>query len=328
MKIVIAGGSGFLGRPLAATLTGDGHDVVTLTRGTSTPRGANRSAKASALAEASADRRSLGGGWSAGRAVAWTPDGSTGPWASEIDAAAAVVNLAGESIAGSRWTAAHKRRILDTRVQATRSLVAAIRGAATPPPVFVSGSAVGYYGPLGDEIATEDTRPGSDFLAGVCVQWETEAARAASDRTRVVGIRTGLVLERDGGALPEMLPPFRFGAGGPVGSGRQYWPWIHRADWIALVRWALQRPDASGVFNATAPNPVTNKDFARALGRAMHRPAFMPAPAFALRIMLGEMADALLLSGQRALPARAERLGFRFNYTRIDEALGALFGRE
>src|SRR5206468_12654328 len=176
---------------------------------------------------------------------------------------------AGESIAGSRWTAAHKRRILDSRVQATRSLVAAIRGAATPPRVFVSGSAVGYYGPLDDEIATEDTRPGSDFLAGVCVQWEAEAARAASDRTRVVGIRTGLVLERDGGALPEMLPPFRFGAGGPVGSGRQYWPWIHRQDWIDLVRWTIRTPTASGPINAAAPNPVTNTAFARALGKAL-----------------------------------------------------------
>ncbi len=334
MKIVIAGGSGFLGRPLAAALTADGHDVVTLTRVATATRGANRGAMGSASqsATASANRSAMASADRSAKAlpersVAWTPDGSTGPWASEIDAAGAVVNLAGESIAGSRWTAAHKRRILDSRVQATRSLVAAIRGAATPPRVFVSGSAVGYYGPLGDEIATEDTRPGSDFLAGVCVQWEAEAARAASDRTRVVGIRTGVVLERDGGALPEMLPPFRFGAGGPVGSGRQYWPWIHRADWIALVQMALQRPDASGAFNATAPNPVTNKDFARALGRAVHRPAFMPAPAFALRIMLGEMADALLLSGQRALPARAERLGFRFNYTRIDEALDALFAR-
>jgi len=317
MKVVIAGGSGFLGRPLAAALTADGHDVVTLTRVAPAARGANRNAMAAADGSAKA---------SAERSAAWTPDGRTGPWASEIDAAGAVVNLAGESIAGSRWTAAHKRRILDSRVQATRSLVAAIRGAATPPRVFVSGSAVGYYGPLDDEIATEDTRPGSDFLAGVCVQWEAEAARAASDRTRVVGIRTGLVLERDGGALPEMLPPFRVGAGGPVGSGRQYSPWIHRADWIAVGQCALQSPEASGAFNATAPNPVTNRDFARALGRAVHRPAFMPAPAFALRIMLGEMADALLLSGQRAVPARAERLGFRFRYPRIDEALDALFG--
>jgi len=304
MKLVIAGGSGFLGRPLASALAADGHDVVILTRGHFAPPGSAR--------------------W---RSVSWTPNGDAGPWAREIDGAGAVVNLAGESIAGKRWTDAQKKRILDSRVHATRSLVAAARGAATPPPVFVSGSAVGCYGPLGDEIATEDTPPGSDFLAQVCVQWEAEAMRVESDRTRVVCIRTGLVLEKDGGALPQMLPPFTFGMGGPVGSGHQFWPWIHREDWIALVRWAIQTPKVSGAVNFTAPAPVTNADFARALGRAMHRPAFMPAPAFALRLLLGEMADALLLSGQRAVPAMAERLGFRFRYARVDEALGAIFGR-
>jgi uncharacterized protein (TIGR01777 family) len=304
VKIVIAGGSGFLGRPLAATLARDGHEIVVLTRGSGAARGLARM-----------------------RSVAWTPNGESGPWAAEIDGAGVVVNLAGESIAGRRWSDAQKRRILDSRVQATRSLVAAVRDAATPPPVFVSGSAVGYYGPLGDEVATEGTPPGADFLASVCVQWEAEAARATSARTRVVCIRTGIVLEKDGGALPQMLPPFKFGAGGPVGSGRQYWPWIHRDDWITLVSWAIQTPDATTALNATAPTPVTNADFARALGRAMHRPAFMPAPAFALRLMLGEMADALLLSGQRAVPAKAERLGFGFRYQRVDEALGAIFGR-
>jgi uncharacterized protein len=302
MRIVIAGGSGFLGRPLSAALARDGHEIVVLTRGGGAARGHAQL-----------------------RSVAWTPDGETGPWSADIDGAGAVVNLAGESIAGRRWSDAQKQRILDSRVKATRSLVAAVRAAATPPPVLVSGSAVGYYGPLGAEIATEDTPPGSDFLAHVCVQWEAEAMRAASTRTRVVCIRTGIVLEQDGGALPQMLPPFKFGAGGPVGSGRQYWPWIHRDDWIALVRWAIQTRDAADALNATAPNPVTNAEFARALGRAMHRPAFMPAPAFALRLMLGEMADALLLSGQRAVPARAERLGFGFRYPRLDEALGAIF---
>jgi uncharacterized protein (TIGR01777 family) len=302
MRLVIAGGSGFLGRPLAAAFVKEGHDVAILTRLAAPGRGGPPA-----------------------RAVPWTPDGLAGPWATEIDGAGAVVNLAGESIAARRWTHAQKQRILDSRVQATRSLVAAIGAASTPPPVFVSGSAVGYYGPLGDEQAVETTPPGSDFLARVCVQWETEAARAASDRTRVVCLRTGLVLERDGGALPQMLPPFRFGAGGPVGSGRQYWPWIHREDWVALVTWAIRTPGASGAINATAPAPVTNAEFARALGRAMHRPAFMPAPAFALRLLLGEMADALLLSGQNAVPARAEQLGFRFRYIDVNEALRAIF---
>jgi uncharacterized protein (TIGR01777 family) len=303
MKIVIAGGSGFLGRPLAAALATDGHDVVTLTRGDGPRRGQTRS-----------------------RAVTWMPSGDIGPWAAEIDGAGAVVNLAGESIAGRRWSTAHKERILDSRVRATKSLASAIQAAATPPPVFVSGSAVGYYGPRGDEIIAEDTPPGTDFLAQVCARWEAEAMHAATDRTRVVCLRTGLALERDGGALPQMLPPFRFGVGGPVGSGRQYWPWIHRADWIALVQWAIRTPAAAGAINGTAPNPVTNAEFAAALGRAMHRPAIMPAPGFALRLMLGEMADALLLSGQRAVPERPDRLGFTFRYARIDDALGALFG--
>ena len=305
MKIVIAGGTGFLGRPLAAALLRDRHDVIVLTR---------------ASTRASHSQAAPGA-----RAVAWEPTGEAGPWAAEIDGAGAVVNLAGESIAGKRWSAAQKQRILDSRVHATRSLAAAIRAAATPPPVFVSGSAVGYYGPLGDQAATEDRPAGSDFLAHVCERWEQEAMGAGSDRTRVACIRTGIVLEKDGGALPQMLPPFRFGAGGPVGSGRQYWPWIHRDDWVALVRWVIATPAAAGPINATAPHPVTNAEFARALGRAMHRPAFMPAPGFALRLLLGEMAGALLLSGQNAVPAKAERGGFQFRYRDLDAALRAIF---
>ena len=284
MRIVLSGGTGFLGRPLAAALTAAGHQTVVL------------------------------------------PRAQTG-WAKEIDGADAVVNLAGESIAARRWSDAHKARVLDSRLNVTRTIVNAIRDAASPPPVLVSGSAVGYYGPLGDEIAAEDTPPGSDFLASVCAQWEAEAMRAA-DRVRVVCVRTGLALERDGGALPQMLPPFKFGVGGPVGSGRQYWPWIHRDDWIALVRWAIDIPSVTGPVNATAPAPVTNAEFARALGRALHRPVFMPAPAFALRLLLGEMADALLLSGQRAVPAKAQRLGFTFRYYQLDDALRAIFQRE
>jgi uncharacterized protein len=299
MNIVIAGGTGFLGRPLTASLIGDGHDVIVLTRGSTAVAGA--------------------------RALTWDPTGDTGAWSAAVDGADAVINLAGESIAGKRWTAEHKQRIRDSRVRATRSLAAAIRAAASPPAVFVSGSAVGYYGPLGGEIATEDHPAGTDFLARVCQEWEQEAMRAASPRTRVVCLRTGLVLERDGGALPQMLPPFRFGAGGPIGSGRQCWPWIHRDDWVALVRWAIDTPGVTGALNVTAPHPVSSTVFARALGSAMHRPAFLPAPAFALRLLLGEMADALLLSGQNAVPAKAERAGFTFKYRNVDDALHALF---
>jgi hypothetical protein len=258
--------------------------------------------------------------------VQWSPDGSLGPWADAVNGAGAVINLAGESIAAKRWSTAQKRRILDSRLQATRSLVSAIGAAASPPPVFVSGSAVGYYGPLGDEVVTEDHAPGRDFLADVGVQWEAEAMRA-SGRTRVVCIRTGIVLERDGGALPQMLPPFWFGAGGPVGSGRQYWPWIHRQDWLNLVRFAIQTSAVVGALNATAPRPVTNREFARTLGRVLRRPAFMPAPGFALRLALGEMAEGLLLSGQRAIPAKAEQLGYTFAFRELELALRAIFGR-
>jgi uncharacterized protein (TIGR01777 family) len=299
MAIVIAGGTGFLGSALAHALADDGCVVAILTRsgGGKTPRKA--------------------------RFIEWKPDGSVGPWLFAIDGAEAVVNLAGESIAFRRWTAAQKKRILESRVMATRSLVEAIHKAGAPPPVFVSASAVGYYGPLGDEIAAEDHAPGSDFLADVCVQWEREAARAGT-RTRVVSIRTGLVLDRKGGALPKMLPPFWFGAGGRVGSGRQYWPWIHHQDWVDLVRFAIRTPSVTGPINLTAPTPVTNADFASALGRALHRPAFLPTPGFALRLLLGEMADALL-SGQRAVPAKAERLGFKFAFSDVDTALRRLF---
>ena len=302
MKIVIAGGTGFLGLPLAAQLAREGHDVVVLTR------------------TASAAQR-----WSGGRSVEWQPDGTAGQWRAELEGAGAVVNLAGESIAAHRWTPRQKRRILDSRRLATRSVVAAIDAARARPPVLVSGSAVGFYGPLGDELVTEEHPPGADFLASVCRQWEDEAAHARRSGTRVVWIRTGLVLEHGGGALPKMLPPFWFGVGGPLGTGRQYWPWIHRRDWVDLVSWAIRTEAVEGPLNATAPHPITNAAFARALGRALRRPAFMPAPAFALKIALGEMAEALLLSGQRAIPAKAERLGFPFTFTEVEQALRSLF---
>jgi hypothetical protein len=302
MHIIVSGGSGFLGHALARTLSADAHTVVLLSRAATTTPAAPGV-----------------------RCAAWTPDGTAGDWAREIDGADAIVNLAGEPIAGRRWSPAQKRRILDSRILATRSLVRAIRASVSPPSVLISGSAVGYYGSLGDEVVTEQTPAGHDFLAIVCTRWEEEALRAASAATRVVCIRTGLVIEKDGGALKKMLLPFALGAGGKVGSGRQYWPWIHRQDWIDLVRWTLQAPSASGPLNATAPHPVTNAAFARALGRTLHRPAFMPAPAIALRLALGEMADALLLSSQRAVPARAEALGFTFRYPHLDDALHAIF---
>ncbi|MGE0448568.1 MAG: TIGR01777 family oxidoreductase [Vicinamibacterales bacterium] len=299
MKIVVAGATGFLGSALATALIQRGHDLVVLSRrpGRTTTAAAGR------------------------RTVEWDPGGAAGAWTSEIEGAGAVVNLAGEPIAGRRWTPAQKHRILQSRVSATRLLADAIADAAAPPPVFVSASGVGFYGPCGDELVTELHPAGDDFLARVCHQWEAAARLAMSARTRVVRVRTGLVLAKEGGALPRMLPPFRLGLGGPLGSGQQYWPWIHLVDWVALVTFAIERDDVDGALNATGPEPVTNLAFTRALGRALRRPTVLPAPAFALRLLLGEMADGLLLSGQRAVPAAALHYGFTFQHDTIDHAL-------
>ncbi len=302
MKIVIAGGTGFLGRPLSVALASDGHELVILTR---RPEGKGRTAGASV--------------------VQWVPDGSVGSWAKAVDGADAVVNLAGEPIAARRWSAAQKDRIRDSRVLATRSLVAAIQSASRPPAVLVNGSATGYYGAREETNLTEDAPPGEDFLARTCVAWEAAASPVAHDRTRLVLIRTGIVLERDGGVLAKMLLPFRSFVGGPVGSGRQPISWIHRADSIDLIRWALATDAVSGPLNGTAPGPVSNAEFSRALGRALGRPSWLPVPALPLRLALGEMAEALLLTGQSVVPARATDLGFRFRYPDLDAALAAIF---
>ena len=291
MNVIVAGGTGFLGTALADRLRRDGHDVRILTR---RPRNPSH--------------------------IAWQPDGSPAQIA-DVDA---VINLAGESIAGRRWTSAQKLRIRMSRIKATRSLVTGIQSARRKPSVFLSASAIGYYGPRGDEPLTEEAPPGKDFLASVCRDWEAEALRAA-DVTRVVVLRTGLALDRSGGALPQIALPFRLFAGGPVGSGNQYYSWIHRTDWANMVHWAMTTSSVSGPLNVTAPAPVTNREFARTLGRVLRRPAFMPAPAFAMRILLGEMADALLLTGQRVLPSKARSTGFRFQYETLEPALRAAF---
>lgn len=296
MRIVLAGGTGFLGQALTDALARDGHHLVVLSR--------RERAHTSAV-----------------RTVSWTPDGNAGAWLEALDNTDAVINLAGESIADGRWTADRKRRILDSRVQATRSLALAISRVARPPAVLISSSGVGYYGACADDLITETHPAGGDFLASVCVRWEQEALRAVGPGTRVVCVRTGLVLDRHGGALPKMLLPFRAGVGGRLGSGRQYMPWIHLQDWVDLVRFLLTARGATGAVNAAAPNPVTNAEFTRVLARVLHRPALLPAPAFALRLALGEMADALLLSGQRAVPAAAEHLGYRFTHRDVEAAL-------
>lgn len=309
MRIVIAGGTGFLGSPLAEGYAEEGHDVRVLTR--ALPPGESR--------------HDSGTGVPGVTRVGWNP-AAGGAWESVLDGADAVVNLAGAGIGDARWTPQRKALIHDSRIIPTRTLAAAIRRAATPPAVFVSGSGSGYYGAsLDDAVKTESSPAGDDFLARVCVDWEAEAERAASAATRVVTVRSGVVVERRGGALQKMMTPFRFFVGGPVGSGRQYMSWIHRIDWIEMVRWVVDTRALTGAINATAPAPVTNRDFAHALGRALHRPALLPTPGFPLRIALGEMADALVLKGQRVVPQRALSHGFHFRYPEIDQAFRGIF---
>lgn len=288
MKAVIAGGSGFLGSALAASLRLDGHDVTIVTRG---PKGRDQ--------------------------VAWTD-------LDIVEGADAVINLAGESLDAGRWTDARKASILESRIKATETVVTAIANASRRPAVLLNASAVGIYGAHGDAVQTEDSPVGSDFLASVCTAWEA-AAMAAAWTTRVVLLRTALVLDRNGGALPKLARPFRLFAGGRVGSGHQYWSWIHREDWTRMARWAIDTKEIIGPLNLTAPSPITNREFAQALGRALRRPALAPAPAFALRLMLGEMADAMILASQRVLPAKATRNGFEFRYPDLDSALRQIY---
>jgi len=329
-RIVLAGGTGLLGGLLSRALVARGHDVVVLTRSgaPATPGETPVTGRADVPSGGSEDLslpravevRDASGAGAGARLTRWTPDGTVGAWAQEVDGAAAVVNLAGESLAARRWTPAQKSRLRDSRLDATRSLVAALTGATRPPGVFLSASAVGYYGDRNDEVLTEESASGNDFLAELCAEWERVALQAAG-ATRVILTRTGLVLDAHGGALPRMLTPFRLFAGGPLGSGRQYMSWIHRDDWAALVLWAIDTADVAGPVNATSPSPVTNAEFARTIGAALGRPSLLPAPAFALRLALGEMGDALVLSGQRVVPARALSLGFRFKFEKLADAL-------
>jgi uncharacterized protein (TIGR01777 family) len=255
-----------------------------------------------------------------GDAAVALPRFRSAPWT--VDGADAVVNLAGASVAAKRWTPAYKKEIEDSRVLTTRALVDAIRAAQRKPRVLVNASAVGYYGGRGDEVLDESAPPGADFLANVVRQWEAEAQRAP---IRSVQVRTGIVLSAKGGALEKMLPPFKAFVGGPIGSGKQWFQWIHIADEVAAILWCIDR-EVTGPVNLSAPGIVTMKEFAKALGRALHRPSWAPVPAAPLKILIGEFASALL-EGQRAVPKKLLDSGFRFRFENVDTALRDLFPR-
>jgi uncharacterized protein (TIGR01777 family) len=297
MRVLITGASGLVGRALVASLVADGHEVTRLVRG-----------RAGASGE-----------------VSWDPE------AGRIDAAAleghdAAVHLAGESIAEGRWTDEKKRRIRESRVKGTRLLAETLAGLTRKPEVLVSASAVGFYGDRGAEVLTEESASGEDFLSEVCREWEKSSLAASRAGVRVVHVRFGIILSAEGGALAKMLTPFKLGVGGRVGDGRQYMSWVDLADAVGAVRHAINDKSLRGPVNVVAPRAATNEEFTRALGRALGRPTILPLPAFAARLAFGEMADALLLSGQRVEPARLNSSGYQFKYPDLDASLRHALG--
>ncbi|HXG93725.1 MAG TPA: TIGR01777 family oxidoreductase [Blastocatellia bacterium] len=302
MKILVTGATGLIGRSLCASLAAEGHSVTGLSRSPERAAGV------------------------AARMLEWNP--MVGPPPEEsLSNLDAIVHLAGEPIAARRWTAEQKKRIRDSRILSTKNLVDGLRAAQSKPEVLVGGSAVGFYGERGDEELDESSAQGSGFMSELCAEWEQEAARARSLGIRVVHLRTGVVLSRDGGALKKMLTPFKLGLGGKLASGRQWFPWIHIEDIIGIIRFAIASAALSGPVNGAAPEPVTNAEFTRELARALHRPAFFTVPEFALRLALGEMADALLMS-QRVLPKAALAAGYQFRFPRLGAALDDLFAEK
>ena len=299
MNITVTGASGFIGTRLMERLATRGHSVHGLAR--KAPKG---QAKQFAFST-----------WD-------VMDGA--PPAEAFEKAEAVVHLAGEPIA-QRWTPEVKRRIRESRSEGTRNLVSRIEASGKQIRTLVSASAIGYYGSRGDDLLTEASLPGTGFLTDICVEWERAAEQARAAGIRVVTIRNGIVLGREGGALRQMLTPFRLGVGGKLGDGQQWMSWIHADDLVELVRFAVEEPRLSGPVNGTTPNPVRNIDFTRALAKALHRPAFLPVPVLALKLLYGEMAE-VLTSSQRVLPHAAVAAGFRFQYPFIDDAFEAIFG--
>jgi uncharacterized protein (TIGR01777 family) len=300
MRALVTGATGFVGPRLLRLLD----DPVVLTR--------------------NPDRAKESIGTLARRFHAWDPMQGPPP-AAAFEGIDTVIHLAGESVAEGRWSAAQKARIRDSRVLGTRHLVQGMTSAAVPPATFVSASAVGYYGDRGEAELTESSPPAKDFLAGVCVEWEAEAMAAEASGVRVVTARTGIVLGAGGGALGRMLTPFKMGAGGPLGNGKQWMPWIHVADLASLYLFAATTTGVRGPLNAVAPNPVRNSEFTKALGKAVGRPALVPVPYFGLRLAFGEFAQVLFHS-QRVVPALALEHGFAFRYPTITEALAEIMG--
>ena len=306
MKILVTGSSGLVGMALGSALARAGHTVCRLVR----PQSAT------------------GEGATEGFVVTWNP--VTGELGGAGVRADAVVNLAGASIADGRWSARRKELLRASRINTTRALVNALAKMNARPSVLVSASAIGYYGNRGDETLTEDSQPGTGFLAGLAQEWESEALKAEALGIRVVLARFGIILAREGGALPKMMLPFKFGAGGKLGSGQQWMSWVSLEDVVGVLRFAIENASSRGAVNAApvrgainivSPQPLQNAEFTSVLAKAMHRPALFPAPAFALRLALGEMADALLLSSQRVLPRAVEKTGYQFLHFDLSTAL-------
>jgi uncharacterized protein (TIGR01777 family) len=300
MNVLMSGGTGLIGRKLTDSLLADGHDVTILTRNPE---------KASSMP-------------SAVNFVQWDATTTDG-WAGEMEKADVVVHLAGESLAEGRWTADRKARIRDSRVLSGQALTAAVEQAQNRPSAFIQASAVGYYGPRGDEVITESAAPGSDFLAHVCFVWEAATAPVEKLGLRRAVARIGIVLSTEGVALKRLLLPFKLYVGGKLGSGKQWWPWIHVDDEIRALRFLIDNESAAGAFNLTAPNPVRNDEFASTLGKVMGRPSLFPVPGPAITALYGEMAT-VVLDGQRAIPQHLEEMDFAFEYPQLEEALTEL----
>lgn len=307
MRILISGSTGLVGSAVADVLAHQGHEIVRLVRPATRLPGEHPTPPAEP------------------RHVLWNP--RTGVLDSRAESADALIHLAGASIAGHRWTQAWKRELRESRVAATRSLIASLRQFRQPPRIFIAASAIGFYGNRGDEKLTESSPPGNDFLARLTADWEAESSHASEFGARVVILRFGIVLAKRGGALPRMALPFRLGLGGKIGSGRQWMSWIALEDIVGIIRFSLETNLLSGVANSVAPNPVQNTEFTATLARVLHRPAILPAPGFALRLALGEMADSLLLSSQKVCPGKLQSLGYRFLYRELEPALAAIFNR-